>query len=697
MLPTTAARAAQFVEEPVRDPADLPAFHAACGVATALDETLDALLAGQGLGLGTGSDAGVGLGSGAPAAWARELGALQAAGAGLAAVVVKPAALGGFEAAAAAARGAARAGVRAVVSAAFESSVALAQYAHLAAALDAEHVGARPAAPADSQSAAALSAWRTGGAQALRPAAPGGDPAAGLQRGAAPPARAAPLAHGLGTASWFLGEPAPLRLQRMSGSAPTRPHAPPSAEGHEGHGCDAGDRAADGEAGALGVSLAAAQRLWESAAAQGQPGAAAAAAAEGREGGTGASPAWRLGPVLVPDPSPRVDVRTVATAAGRFTFRAVELGCLAPEQDRPAAAELSRPGSIGRPARLVNGAAAPPTAGSTRSHDGLDRSRVAAQGAAEPSSGSGSGAPSAAWGADPRPTVLLLHGFLGAAEDWAPVAAGLAAGPAEGFAPCQGSAAGGARDPPAAAQMLEGRAEEAACCSGGWRCLALDLPGHGGSRVEPSGTGALPGTPPQLAHPPGTGLHALPLPRHTLACLQAGPGPVWHLAKQPGHNQVLLPNVPYAVSRCRGLSCLPRGVSTPALPRGNRNLAGHGAPVLDSGAGPDRPGEQDRPFMGLSALGLLWQGASACTAWRRRPTRSRPTWRPRALPAARRAARRVQTLQGGRAWRWSATRWARGWRSCSPRATGACSMRCAGAAGPAGYQTWALHFIRYAP
>jgi len=473
------------VEEPVRDPADLPAFHAACGVATALDETLDALLAGQGLGLGAGSDAGLGLGSGAPAAWARELGALQAAGAGLAAVVVKPAALGGFEAAAAAARGAARAGVRAVVSAAFESSVALAQYAHLAAALDAEHIGARPAAPADSQSAAALSAWRTGGAQPQQPAAPGGDPAAGPQHGAAAPKRAAPLAHGLGTAGWFLGEPAPLRLQRVCGPAPARPHAPRSAEGH---GRDAAaDHAADAEAGALGVSLASAQRLWEGAAAQGQP--EAAAGAEGRER------AWRLGPVLVPDPSPRVDVRTVATSAGRFTFRAVELGCLAPEQDGHAAAEPSRPGSVQRAARPVNGAAARHTAGSPGGRDGSVRLRVAAQGAAEPCSGSGSSAPSRAWGADPRPTVLLLHGFLGAAEDWAPAAAGLAAGAAEGFAPCEGSAGGGAHDLPAAEQMLEGRAEESGGCSGGWRCLAIDLPGHGGTRVEPSGTGARLGRP----------------------------------------------------------------------------------------------------------------------------------------------------------------------------------------------------------
>ncbi|KAK9837268.1 hypothetical protein WJX81_002656 [Elliptochloris bilobata] len=105
-----AASDLEYVEEPVRDPTDLPAFYAATGVATALDETLDALLAGAASG--------------------------PAQGAGLAAVVVKPAVVGGFEVAAAVARWAARAGVRVVVSSAFESSVALAQYAHLAAALE---------------------------------------------------------------------------------------------------------------------------------------------------------------------------------------------------------------------------------------------------------------------------------------------------------------------------------------------------------------------------------------------------------------------------------------------------------------------------------------------------------------------------------------------------------------------------------
>lgn len=90
----------------MRDPADFAAFHAATGMATAVDETLDALLAADRSGKGPG-----GLpGSGQP--WTRELDALQAAGATLAAVVIKPGAVGGFEAAAAVARWAARAGVQ---------------------------------------------------------------------------------------------------------------------------------------------------------------------------------------------------------------------------------------------------------------------------------------------------------------------------------------------------------------------------------------------------------------------------------------------------------------------------------------------------------------------------------------------------------------------------------------------------------
>ena len=122
----------------MHDAADLPAFHAATGVPTALDETLDALLAGtapasgsspglglQGRGTGTNaldalrdggradmSDLGLESGSGASSDWARAVDALQAEGAGLAAVVLKPAVVGGFEAAAAIARWAGRAGVK---------------------------------------------------------------------------------------------------------------------------------------------------------------------------------------------------------------------------------------------------------------------------------------------------------------------------------------------------------------------------------------------------------------------------------------------------------------------------------------------------------------------------------------------------------------------------------------------------------
>lgn len=122
----------------MRDAGDLPALHAATGVPTALDETLDTLLAGgapapgsppgfeaQGRAPGTNAQDGLrggccveaadvelGLGWGASSDWARAMDALQAEGAGLAAVVLKPAVVGGFEAAAAVARWAGRAGVK---------------------------------------------------------------------------------------------------------------------------------------------------------------------------------------------------------------------------------------------------------------------------------------------------------------------------------------------------------------------------------------------------------------------------------------------------------------------------------------------------------------------------------------------------------------------------------------------------------
>lgn len=132
----------------MRDPADFAAFHAATGVATAVDETLDALLAADRSGTGPG-----GLpGSGQP--WTRELDALQAAGAMLAAVVIKPGAVGGFEAAAAVARWAARAGVqerpsfRDARSDAHPSSALAAFLVVLGRCLEALHSSARTVASA---------------------------------------------------------------------------------------------------------------------------------------------------------------------------------------------------------------------------------------------------------------------------------------------------------------------------------------------------------------------------------------------------------------------------------------------------------------------------------------------------------------------------------------------------------------------
>ena len=97
----------EYLEEPLRDPADLPAFAARARVAVALDETLLAF---------------------EPQAPPRL--------AGVAALILKPSVLGGYERAMVWARVARRERLAAVVSAAFPSAVGLALDAALAAAID---------------------------------------------------------------------------------------------------------------------------------------------------------------------------------------------------------------------------------------------------------------------------------------------------------------------------------------------------------------------------------------------------------------------------------------------------------------------------------------------------------------------------------------------------------------------------------
>jgi isochorismate synthase/2-succinyl-5-enolpyruvyl-6-hydroxy-3-cyclohexene-1-carboxylate synthase/2-succinyl-6-hydroxy-2,4-cyclohexadiene-1-carboxylate synthase/O-succinylbenzoate synthase len=162
----------QYVEEPLRDAGALGAFYESCerSCATALDESVDKGALGGGAGLGVG---------------ARRAGAPSAPPPaplppGVAALVIKPAVVGGIERAAVLARWARRRGVAAVISSAFESSVGLASLAALAAAVDAS-------------AAAAV-----------------GD--------AAPPP---PVAHGLATADWFAADvtDAPLAPIRAADAA----------------------------------------------------------------------------------------------------------------------------------------------------------------------------------------------------------------------------------------------------------------------------------------------------------------------------------------------------------------------------------------------------------------------------------------------------------------------------------------------
>ncbi|GLC45490.1 hypothetical protein PLESTM_001741500 [Pleodorina starrii] len=129
----------QYVEEPTADPRDMAAFYAETGVPVAADESLD-----EGLLMGPPAvDSGAVRTPTPGGAAAATSGSYSAAGlpadraAGLAAVVVKPSVVGGLEAAAEVAQWAQRRGVQTVISSAFESSVGLAGLLQLAAAVDA--------------------------------------------------------------------------------------------------------------------------------------------------------------------------------------------------------------------------------------------------------------------------------------------------------------------------------------------------------------------------------------------------------------------------------------------------------------------------------------------------------------------------------------------------------------------------------
>jgi isochorismate synthase/2-succinyl-5-enolpyruvyl-6-hydroxy-3-cyclohexene-1-carboxylate synthase/2-succinyl-6-hydroxy-2,4-cyclohexadiene-1-carboxylate synthase/O-succinylbenzoate synthase len=248
------------------------------------------------------------------------------AASGLCAVVIKPTAVGGFEAAWRIAEWAAAGGAAPVVSCAFESSVGLAALAQLAAAADA----------------------------ALAPS--GG--------GAAAAAPAGGSFHGLGTLEWFAADTVAPGLGALSAEA--------------------------GAGGELAFSVAAADRLLAGAA---DAAAAAAAAAAGAS----------------------TDGATSSPGAGAVHL--LDVACDEPQLvERRLELQLPRSCPGAAASALCLEARPPP-------------------------------------GAPARRPVVLLHGFMGDASDWAPTMRALAAG--------------------------------------GHPCLAVDLPGHGGTR--PPGGGAAAG------------------------------------------------------------------------------------------------------------------------------------------------------------------------------------------------------------
>jgi hypothetical protein len=74
-----------------------------------------------------------------------------------------------------------------------------------------------------------------------------------------------------------------------------------------------------------------------------------------------------------------------------------------------------------------------------------------------------------------KPTLLLLHGFLGCKEDWAPLLWGAGAAASAASSPVSVVVA-----PPTTTPASRGLAQD-------WDCVAVDLPGHGGTAVEAAG------------------------------------------------------------------------------------------------------------------------------------------------------------------------------------------------------------------
>lgn len=253
-----AAAELQYCEEPVARPSDLPEFHRRTGMAVALDESVDEgeaeggreggvrsreeggrraasqlvlsqALAGVCMGVYTAQAgslppaprtegplclpicAGL-VGPGAPDA--------EALCEGAAALVLKPAVLGGFERTAQLAAWAAQRGMHAVVSSAFESSLGLSQLAQLAAALE-----AAPGAQATQHGLATLT-WfaedllpAAASAQLLQPDSAGDGVALSMEAAQAVGSSAVALALGLDQqASGAVPQP---QLQRRSCSVQT--------------------------------------------------------------------------------------------------------------------------------------------------------------------------------------------------------------------------------------------------------------------------------------------------------------------------------------------------------------------------------------------------------------------------------------------------------------------------------------------
>lgn len=146
-----------------------------------------------------------------------------------------------------------------------------------------------------------------------------------------------------------------------------------------------------------------------------------------------------LGSTFAPAPA-RPHVTVVTTSAGRYEFSwtSVEAQQSAAPTAQPAAPTAGGSAVAGAAVQTASGAAAAGT------HAAAAPAGGAAAAAALEGMSSG--------GAALAPLTVLLHGFLGAPEDWAPIAQAVAAG--------------------------------------GSRCVAVGLPGYSGTMVVPSGTGA---------------------------------------------------------------------------------------------------------------------------------------------------------------------------------------------------------------